>query len=186
MATHKYFGYFNNRSLTWYPRYTPHFKHPKTDYYALAMVPLDLVLKNFSHYRKFILVRHPLQRVVAAYYEVRTQKATSNHTSNLTQFVTDLVLTNTINFHWLDYQQFCYPCQVHYDYVMKLETMKSDSLVLNGILGANPDISYSEVHVNKEQATSSAGAYKYDDILREWNSNIPRFSGRCWTSILQI
>ena len=63
-----------------------------------------------------MLVRHPLQRAVAAYYEVRTQNATSKHRANLTQFMIDLILTHTFKVQWLDYQQICHPCQVHYDY----------------------------------------------------------------------
>ncbi len=68
-SAHTYFHHLNDAKEETsrvdrgkYMRYNPGFKHPQRGYYFLTRVPLDLVLRNCSHYRKFILVRHPLQR----------------------------------------------------------------------------------------------------------------------------
>ena len=169
MAIHKYFSYLNKRPFNKYPRYRPNFKHPKTGYYALEMIPLDLVLRNFNQYTKFILVRHPLQRMVAAYHELR--KINYTNTDNITHFVSMLISTKDNNKHWLDYQRFCHPCQIRYDYVMKLEAIDSDILELNSLVGANPNATFPKVHANR--IIPSGGSYKYDEILRDLEDQHP-------------
>ena len=149
--------------------YVPGFKHPKTGYYMLLYLPLSEALKKFRNYRKVILVRHPLQRFVSAYYEmvVGGKHPNRRHMENITQFVTDLVMKK-VNVHWLNYQGHCHPCQMNYDYVVKMETLKSDNMMLNKLLGGDPNVRFREGRVNKnltnEVGTSSA--YKYDEILR--------------------
>ncbi len=50
--------------------YSERFQHPASGFYQLLGMPVDEALKRFSSYKKFVMVRHPLQRFVSAYYEV--------------------------------------------------------------------------------------------------------------------
>ncbi len=158
--------------------YTPDFKHPDIGYYfmhVMKRVPLNIALRRFGQFRKFILVRHPLQRFVAAYYEVRKQGYPN--TTSLSEFVSKRLLTNRIDdVHWLDYQQFCLPHRMHYDYILKLETFTSDNAEMNRLLGES--YQYRELHKNRK--FNSTAAYKYDDILRDFELRHPLLFQQVW------
>ncbi len=168
-SARSYFRNINNRTEAGKAYYVPGFKHPKAGYYMLLYLPLSEALKKFRNYRKVILVRHPLQRLVSAYYEmvVSGKHGVLREVKNISQFVTDHV-TQWSNVHWLDYQGHCHPCQMHYDYVVKMETLKSDNMVLNKLLGGDPNLRYPEGRVNRK-VTAPGGmssGYKYDEILQ--------------------
>ncbi len=172
-SAHNYFHHLNDLNKETrgvgrgkYIRYKPGFKHPQKGYYFLTRVPVDIVLRNFSQYKKFILVRHPLQRFIAAYYEAREQKYMYNHTANLTEFVTKQLFTDRIDFHWLDYQRWCFPGQMHYDYIFKLETMESDNVKLNRLLRTKSNATYRKSHVNSNVTLTDS--YKYDKVLQDF------------------
>ena len=110
-----------------------------------------------ANYTKFMIVRHPFDRVISAYknkahrtrfwngkmndlYEdIRNYTVTTFKHPNLTaqqrgeyvptfpEFV-DFSLYRDDK-HWRSYQHFCDPCQVQYDYILRLETMQRDSEV---------------------------------------------------------
>ncbi len=171
-AAKHYFRSINNdkKSVGGKTEYFPGFKHPQTGYYHLLHLPLSEALEKFGSYRKLVLVRHPLQRFVSAYYEivVSGNQGIGRDVKNITHFVTDLV-TQKRKVHWLDYQSLCHPCQMNYDYVVKMETLKSDNMVLNKLLGGDPNARYPEARVNKNlmEAEGTSSAYKYDEILRD-------------------
>ncbi len=50
--------------------YSEHFKHPDSGFYQLQGMHVNEALKRFRPYVKVVMVRHPLQRFVSAYYEV--------------------------------------------------------------------------------------------------------------------
>ena len=110
-----------------------------------------------ANYTKFMIVRHPFDRVISAYknkahrtrfwngkindlYEdIRNYTVTTFKHPNLTaQQRNEYVPTfpEFVDFslyrddkHWRSYQYFCDPCQVQYDYILRLETMQRDSEV---------------------------------------------------------
>ncbi len=96
---------------------------------------------------------------------------------NITHFVTDHVAQMS-NEHWLDYQGHCHPCQMNYDYVVKMETLKSDNAVLNKLLGGDTNVRYPEARVNKNisDASGTSSTYKYDEILRDLELQHPDYS----------
>ena len=93
---------------------------------------------------------------------------------NISQFVTDHEAQKS-NVHWLDYQGHCHPCRMNYDYVVKMDTLKSDNAVLNKLLGGDTNVRYPEGRVNRK-VTATRGmssAYKYDELLRHLELQYP-------------
>ena len=103
--------------------------------------------ETLSSYTKFIVVRHPLDRLISAYrdkmrggdvtFKEGAMKVVERYRTNITnndtfptfkEFV-KMTLTNSAlarNEHWKSYFFKCDPCYVNYDYVLKVETMDHD------------------------------------------------------------
>ena len=67
---------------------------------------------------------------------------------------------------------------MNYDYVVKMETLKSDNAVLNKLLGGDTNVRYPEARVNKNisDASGTSSTYKYDEILRDLELQHPDYS----------
>lgn len=102
-------------------------------------------------YFKFLVVRHPFVRLVSAYrdkletlteYNVRyhmtdAPRMTSRRSYNSSvadnptfpEFVDYLIRTppNIMDKHWAPYTKVCIPCNISYDAILKLETLKTDA-----------------------------------------------------------
>jgi hypothetical protein len=96
-------------------------------------------------YHKMIIVRHPFSRLLSAYgnkiypggwYVQKYARIINRHFGNGTaqsrlsvaQFL-ELVVEEAAVFnnpHWNDYYQQCFPCDIEYDRVVKLETLEMD------------------------------------------------------------
>ncbi|KAK2157740.1 hypothetical protein LSH36_185g00028 [Paralvinella palmiformis] len=106
---------------------------------------------KISTYFKFIVVRHPFDRLVSAYKNKfltptpilkRYQKfikmtfkenSTTDEAGRIKltfdQFLYLIVKyyeTSFKNEHWLSYYEHCHPCNIKYDYIIKLETIEHD------------------------------------------------------------
>ena len=118
--------------------------HRNIDKYGLTKMQYN---NKLSNYIKFMVVRHPMDRLLSAYRDkMRGRDVTYNHLANsvvkqfrqnktnMEKFPTFLefvrmVLSNVSlanEPHWSKYFYNCDPCQVKYDYVLKLETMQHD------------------------------------------------------------
>ncbi len=149
-------------------------RHERSMYYLIREIPLDEVRERFQDYRKVILVRHPLQRLVSAYYQIVVKGM--NHLGkgihNISQFITERVLAMD-NVHWLDYQKACHPCVMDYDLVLKTESLRNDIPHLNDVMGAGSNAIYPEENLNlyymplQEEEGSYSSGFKYDKILRK-------------------
>ncbi len=155
--------------------YSESFQHPERGFYQLLDMPVDEALKRFSSYTKVVMVRHPLQRFVSAYYElVLDGHNIGRGIQNLTDFLYNVVLKKPDS-HYLDYQQSCHPCLMKYDYVGKTETLTSDNSDLSEILAGKANILYSKGHVNERLSsqTQHSEDFKYDEILRNFEKDDP-------------
>jgi hypothetical protein len=106
---------------------------------------------KLSTYFKFIVVRHPFDRLVSAYKEKFSTptlmlkwyqkfiKMTFKENSTFDkdgrikltfdQFLYLIVKYYETSFndrHWLSYYEHCHPCNIKYDYIIKLETIEHD------------------------------------------------------------
>lgn len=125
---------------------------------GLHIVPTEKTLsEEYNDYYKFIVVRHPLARVVSAYkdiiYEVKVEVPDHNcggemlaryrDCSNLTleqcaklppyptwqEFASHVAARDVkcLNRHWMTVEKLCQPCRIRYDGIMKLETVDHDA-----------------------------------------------------------
>ena len=128
---------------------------------TLSEEEVEYRLKN---YFKFMVVRHPFDRLLSAYSErfntsgnfsfakkyanvlhkhfVSELKIDSNGTAlpSLEQFL-HLVLTEPVTFrnhHWLNYNEYCHPCLIPYDHVVYMETFQDDiDIILDHFVDSN-------------------------------------------------
>ena len=117
--------------------------------YTLNSAHPKLIRKKLKRYYKFLVVRHPLDRLVSAYtdkflnqdgykdwYEnmkiiikarYRDDDADQNATITFREFLNYAADSDSIrDRHWLSYQYLCGPCVIDYDYVVKVESLEQD------------------------------------------------------------
>ena len=122
-----------------------------------------------SSYYKFMVVRHPLTRLVSAYNDkiigggdrqgfqpvIRVIRQQHNKAENTTVTFSDFLeyilelSPRRLNQHWRPISMVCDPCHVEYDKIIKLETQKEDLREIFSRLGPyrrNGD----DVHANKQ------------------------------------
>ena len=119
------------------------------------------VKTRLQGFTKFIVVRNPFTRLVSAYRNKILQPARHKFRKRLKSYLQSiksaefhkeypsfesfikLVLSDSKfanNVHWNNYFERSHPCQVDYDYILKLETMQNDLKVL--ISNAYTDVDY--------------------------------------------
>ena len=112
-----------------------------------------------KNYKKFMFVRNPFERLASAYfnkafptvawdgksrdyYYAQIQKFTLNnfqhenitasvrkhYNATFREFVAYILKHNDV--HWDSMQRFCDPCNIKYDYILRMETMQRDSQAL--------------------------------------------------------
>lgn len=102
-----------------------------------------------SKTKKFLIVRHPLERLLSAYRDklehkqnreyyykrfgrriVLKYRQSMNMTTKLeptfAEFLRFIVSEKYFDEHWAPYYRTCEPCMIHYDYVLKFETLDRD------------------------------------------------------------
>ena len=112
------------------------------------------IRRRLKTYFKFMTVRHPFDRLVSAYEDkivalsgsymggfharrikkqyrdvnAKTGRRGKKHVT-FAEFVRYVLDTKPedMDTHWQDYGRWCEPCRVHYDYVARMETLRSDS-----------------------------------------------------------
>lgn len=126
------------------------------------------LMDRVKNYYKVILVRHPLVRLLSAYrnkfvepntvyretvgtkiikkYRANATEHSLGHGNDVkyeefVQFLIDLELSHgNFDQHWAPYDNICDPCNIKYDYVMKLETIDTDlGYIRNKIYKGSPD-----------------------------------------------
>ncbi|KAK2140367.1 hypothetical protein LSH36_1379g00031, partial [Paralvinella palmiformis] len=148
-------------------------------------MPLDLVNEEYKDYFKFLVVRHPLQRTVSAYYETvifhKKYKNEREKLLNFTEFVgrvtSDML---DLNPHWRRYINRCLLCKVDYEYIVKTETMDEDIKGFNRAISVNDEeMTVKLSHQNpftdndEEDTTQYNHHYKYDKMLYELQRKDP-------------
>ena len=108
----------------------------------------DEAENRLNRYYKYVIVRHPLDRVVSAYRDkmlqpdetcyqeevgdyIKKKFRPENDTSvvQFHEFVQYLLTEDPLTFdrHWMPIQYVCQPCYVDYDYIAKVETLDTDA-----------------------------------------------------------
>ncbi len=128
-------------------------------YVMIKNIALQPALERYRDYRKLVIVRHPLQRLVSAYFQKRTSAR-----ETFREFVQNRVLA-TNNIHWLDYQSSCHPCLMEYDVVLQQENIDEEFPYFSKHLGLNPRYPYPRSNVNAQ--ANDTDVYRYDAMFRD-------------------
>lgn len=186
-------GLLANKTSTGYNDHglMKHWRYPKLVFSAgyLHRAGLDYIRNNYTslwkstyvHYKKFIIVRDPLQRVLSAYYDklrdstplkalVRLMKTYFNNTGDvpLTDFIHYLVTPGYFkqrDIHWQTYESLCYPCHIRYDYILRLETMEHDQHFILPLIGiGKSEISLPKLNLSPLSTNSKLNESDYFSV----------------------
>ncbi len=134
---------------------------------------LEDAIRKHSDYRKYIIVRHPLQRVVSGFFEVQKKHDPEGKIKNFTQALRDYILNEVFNPHWMEFYDACHPCDVKYDAVLKAETLETDIEALNRKFQLGSDKEFPMFHLSANPDFHNANHTKYDAILRDLERTEP-------------
>ncbi len=152
----------------------------------LGYVPVAEINSKYKDYTKIVVVRHPLQRVVSAYYQVRDELVLRDSRRNKPMALDDFLRNVTgrlkdANMHWITYHSNCQFCFVDYHYVIQTETMESDILKMAGIFSYNRDQSRSRKPQLKHEnigVGNKSQIFRHDHLLREFQLKYPKYMQR--------
>ncbi len=146
----------------------------ETQFNVIRDYPLKAARTKYANFTKLAIVRHPLQRLVSAYYQ-RVVHFNKKDPMPFHKFIHRTVLNGrTDDIHWMDYFASCAFCHLNYHFVLKLEMINEDLPEVNKFLGIDPDYRFPVDHVNPNfLASDPLSRYKYDDILRTFEKEHP-------------
>ncbi|XP_011635352.1 carbohydrate sulfotransferase 11-like [Pogonomyrmex barbatus] len=105
------------------------------------------IYENMNRTKTFLIVRHPLERLLSAYRDKFEHVRNHEHyykrfgqrivlkyrQSNITkleptfeEFLLFIINERYFDEHWMPYYRFCKPCTIHYNYILKFETLDRD------------------------------------------------------------
>ncbi|KAK7074936.1 Carbohydrate sulfotransferase 11, partial [Halocaridina rubra] len=142
----------------------------------------DAIKHRLRTYKKFLFVRHPIERVLSAF----RNKFEKNYTSSayfkkrfgvkiikkyrsgiypeevpetgdgvkFSEFISYLIDTKpeNLNEHWAPVSSMCHPCHVRYHIIGKYETLAADAEYILRLVGAPPFVHFPEVIPSKTTA----------------------------------
>ena len=122
-------------------------------------------LRTIKDYRKIVVIRHPLDRLLSAFHDkffhgekwayssmVRRKLANRNVTgSKLQRFVKAVAMYGLRNGHWNPYSRLCHFTGVDYDDVIRVETFRHDIQLFLEQIGLNVSDLVSH-HVRRESS----------------------------------
>ncbi len=148
--------------------------------------PVSEIDAKYKDYTRFVVVRHPLQRVVSAYYETIIKRKLYRQNKSTEPMSLDEFLRNVTgnlmedNDHWTRYHNVCKLCLIKYDYVVQTETMESDILKMADVFHDKRQIppatlKYKHVGVHGENISE---VFRYDRLLKEFQLKYPVYMER--------
>ena len=147
-------------------------------YYLSTYKPIER-RKRLESYLKFIVTRHPFDRLISAYRDkfvhvthrpdlIKRMKklfGTIQHPvsfKHFIQFVSLEYFHKGKDKHWERYEDLCFPCEIPYDYIAKLETATEDARYLLNKMTGKSYVNYTLPHTNVQNPGARKG---YSRIL---------------------
>ncbi|KAK2164251.1 hypothetical protein LSH36_67g05000 [Paralvinella palmiformis] len=141
----------------------------------LRNVDVEKIRTKYKNYFKFIVARHPFQRLASAYYEAILKAGhfakKDGSAPNFTDFSSRLDDDLFPQLHWSLYQDECQICHVDYDFVVKTETVEDDSRNMNEAIGS--DVNLTVRHTNILYEDPHVDPFKYDHMYHEMEAISP-------------
>ncbi len=139
---------------------------------------------KYKDYTKLTVVRHPLQRVVSAYYfDIVKKGFYSDRKMNIQDFLRNITgeLVDRKE-HWRRYNTLCRFCEIKYDYVLKTESLKADTAAVAEVFekqrhletntGSTPT-EYTQLRHKHKGINVGSEIFKYDASLRDFQLKSP-------------
>ena len=148
---------------------------------AVFEMPVSDIRNNYKNWTKYIVVRHPLQRLVSGYFEAIVKRR--EYPKPDKSIMSFLELSRRVasgelldkNTHWMRYTRRCQICDVRYDYIVKQETINYDKTRFEHLYGFNGSIPLQKWHPNRQfDVSADQQIHKYDPILRSLQRRHPR------------
>ncbi|KAM4013377.1 carbohydrate sulfotransferase 8-like isoform 2-T2 [Anomaloglossus baeobatrachus] len=156
--------------------------HNNAELKRLSDYPEQEQKKMLETYIKVMFTRDPFQRLVSAYRDKllhgvgyqgieipriikakyrKDKKSTEN--VNFNEFVQYLLTEKPkeMDVHWRPMHYLCDPCNINYDFLGKLETVKKDSDYVLKVLGAPSALKYPEIKQFNESKTDTKTSSEY-------------------------
>ncbi|ELU03014.1 hypothetical protein CAPTEDRAFT_118380 [Capitella teleta] len=122
----------------------------------MEYLPLEDIINRLQKYTSFVIVRHPIDRIISAYkdkiqsrgpsrmrkivkdimefYGIREDRRLTNDAGTFwkyveitfPQFVSWMVRTKSNDTHWQSFRDLCFPCDINFTYIGHLETIDTD------------------------------------------------------------
>jgi hypothetical protein len=148
--------------------------------------------KNFENYHKFLVVRHPLDRLLSAYYNMihykngepgprdtipdillKYDKELHGNIRNLSfsQFVEYITNPDSKFYndrHWIPYTETCLICKVEYDHVLRLETLPTEFDMFKESIGASKELSMGISKLNTSRPKNTTVVLEEYKALPLW------------------
>ncbi len=141
--------------------------HSNGTYKFITGMSLQSAAHRYRNFHKLLIVRHPLQRLVSAYYQILKNGRKSE---SFRDFVKYEALRGK-NIHWLDYQSSCHPCVMGFDFILQQENINLELPYFSNHVGLNPYYPYPRERVNDK--VDKSNVYRYDEILRDLEKDEP-------------
>ena len=164
------------------------------DFQHLHFFQRRMVQHRLKYYKKFMIVRDPLQRLVTVFINkfintpgddfVNFRHVWSKYIMAFTrrqknirpirrrlkfkEFMTYLTKDKSRKFqeHWMPFYHLCHPCLINYDWVAKLETLNDDSDHILKLIGAPESLKFPAA----DESTRNKTVDPYKDFI----SKIPQ------------
>ncbi|KZC14786.1 Carbohydrate sulfotransferase 12 [Dufourea novaeangliae] len=152
-----------------------------------------MVLQKLNKTKKFLIVRHPFERLVSAYrdklehiqgrdyyykrfgrhiahkYHKYRQPNETKIEPTFTEFLRFIIEEKYFDEHWAPFVDTCEPCLIKYNYILKFDTFDRDQQFLIQELGLS-DYLYEKgdlKNINPRGVTTAA-------LVKEYMQNVPR------------
>ena len=90
----------------------------------------------------------------------------TDHSASFSEFLRHLIDKNPVsvqrNEHWENFWSLCYPCDIDYDYILKLDTIEEDS-----------DYLFNRLNIDTIHYPKGYGAVASSDVWKEYEQQMP-------------
>ena len=118
---------FTNSSDTGRVKQSDARKVTQSLYLKQSNYTLEEMKFRLSHYRKFMLIRHPLERLISAFRDHKPIKLfAGNKKLTFKKFLTSVLQTPNLTRPAKPLYQICNPCKIQYDFVGSLDSFSDD------------------------------------------------------------
>lgn len=135
-------------------------------------------LKRLKNYKKFLFVRDPMERLLSLFLDKAVQEGRlpfkENQFEDFLKFIIEQPF-QPIQFaeHWAHAFQLCFPCDIDYDFIGRLETAERDTqYIFDNFIQHNRD--RLTLHLKTNHSTNSSDFHKKERYFQQLSDDVLR------------